>query len=246
MKYLLPFLLLLLACQPRPDDAEERFEMGWHGALRSLMHENDLSGKISVGQLLEEPHTFALGAVEGLKGEILIWDGQPIVAQLHDGALQLSSDTAVQAALVVYARVSNWEQQDIPLSVRSYKDLEKFVKAAANKAGIDTEAPFPFLLQGRANTLDYHIIDWKEGDRAHTHEKHQQAGLQGRLDSTAVKLLGFYSTTHHGIFTHHSTNMHLHFMSMEAPLAGHVDGLVLEKSSGQLFLPAAGTAPPTE
>ena len=42
-------------------------------------------------------------------------------------------------------------------------------------------------------------------------------------------MLGFYSNSHHAIFTHHTTNMHIHVKTVDNKIAGHVDGLTLEK-----------------
>ncbi len=225
------------SCQPRPA-SESSFEMGWYGALRSIMQEGSLSGKISIDSLLARPHVYALGAMEGLKGELLIWDGGLVIAQVKDSSLQLSPHPEGQAALAVYASVPRWSQAiPIPYNVRTYEALEGFIRNAARKEKIDVEKPFPFLIEATVNKLDYHIIDWPEGDTVHTHEKHMQAGMRGSLSAAPVKILGFYSSAHHGVFTHHSTDMHLHFMSMEAPLAGHVDSLIIERGMGGLFLP---------
>ncbi|MCB0559714.1 MAG: acetolactate decarboxylase [Lewinellaceae bacterium] len=239
MKYcfVLFSMLILGSCQPQPTK-DSRFELGWYGAMRSIMHEGGLSGQVGVADLLAKPHVYALGAMENLKGELLIWDGKPVIAQVKDSTLLLSQDRSGKAALAVYASVPHWGKViPIPYNVRTYEELENFIKVAARKEQLDTEQPFPFLIEAKVNKLDYHIIDWPESDTVHTHEKHRQSGMQGALSSTPVKILGFYSAHHHGVFTHHSTNMHLHFMGVEAPIAGHVDSLILEKGMGGLFFP---------
>ena len=239
MKYLYFFFFLaaMWSCQPQPAP-NTAFEMGWHGALHSIMHEGGLEGKIAIRDLLDKPHVYALGAMEGLKGELLIWDGGPVIAQVADSSLQLSQSSEGKAALAVYATVPQWGPTiPIPYNVRDYEALENFIRSAAQKEKLDTDKPFPFLIEATVNKLDYHIIDWPEGDTIHSHEKHQQAGMRGSLSSTPVKILGFYSSHHHGVFTHRNTNMHLHFMSMEAPIAGHIDSLIIERGMGGLFLP---------
>lgn len=42
-------------------------------------------------------------------------------------------------------------------------------------------------------------------------------------------MLGFYSDSHHAIFTHHTTNMHIHLKTIDNKIAGHIDGLELGK-----------------
>ncbi|MCO6486938.1 MAG: acetolactate decarboxylase [Phaeodactylibacter sp.] len=239
MKYHFSLFLLavLWGCQPRPA-SEASFEVGWNGALKTIMREGNLSGQVAVEEILKKKHVYALGAMEGLKGELLAWNGKLLIARVQDSVLELSQDPTGKAALAVYASVPHWGAAiPIPYNVRSYEALENFIRDAARKEKVDVENPFPFLVEATVNKLDYHIIDWPEGDTVHTHEKHLQAGMRGTLSAAPVKILGFYSAHHHGVFTHHSTNMHLHFMSMEAPIAGHVDSLIIERGTGGLFLP---------
>ena len=69
------------------------------------------------------------------------------------------------------------------------------------------------------------LIDWPEGDTEHSHEKHIHSGLYGTLENQTVEMLGFYSNKHHAIFTHHTTNMHVHVKSDKA--TGHADSFTL-------------------
>jgi acetolactate decarboxylase len=36
-------------------------------------------------------------------------------------------------------------------------------------------------------------------------------------------LLGFFSTGHKAVFTHHDTNIHVHYISWDNKLMGHLD-----------------------
>ena len=54
------------------------------------------------------------------------------------------------------------------------------------------------------------------------------------MNNREVEMLGFYSNTHHAIFTHHTTNMHIHVKTGGNGIAGHVDDLLLE--SGMLLM----------
>src|SRR5690606_22057074 len=84
--------------------------------------------------------------------------------------------------------------------------------------------PFPFWLTGEG-TADWHVIDWPAGDSLHTHEKHKKAGLHGRIKLKNAKIIGFYSPKHAGIYTHHSTRLHMHVLATEQPLAAHLDAI---------------------
>jgi len=107
----------------------------------------------------------------------------------------------------------------------SAEDLESFITRSAVEYGVDVNAPFPFLVEGTPKYFDWHVIDWKDGDTEHSHEKHIRSGLYGTKENTPAEMLGFYSNAHHAIFTHHTTNMHIHIKTMDNTLAGHVDDL---------------------
>jgi len=85
------------------------------------------------------------------------------------------------------------------------------------------------LIEGTIKSCDWHVINWKDGDMVHTHEKHITSGLYDTIENREVEMLGFYSNSHHAIFTHHTTNMHIHVKTADNKLAGHVDGFNLGK-----------------
>ena len=68
-------------------------------------------------------------------------------------------------------------------------------------------------------------INWKDGDTIHNHKKHKESGLNGTLANRRVQIIGFYSTKHKAVFTHHTTNMHMHFKTDDNAIAGHIDDL---------------------
>ena len=123
--------------------------------------------------------------------------------------------------------MDDWEEFPVPNDIRSFEQLEDFIKKTANENGVDANTPFPFLLDGTAPSLDWHIINWKDGDTEHSHDKHIKSGLHGILENIPVNILGFYSSHHRAVFTHHTTNIHAHFKTAKTPFGGHVDDLEL-------------------
>ena len=199
-----------------------------HSGALSTMMSGDLHATISLDTLARKKHVYALGAIENLKGEIQIFDGKPINSVVVDGVLQINDSHAIKAALLVYAEVNEWNEFTLE-NITTKDDLEKRIFETAKSNGINIEAPFPFLLDGQVAVLDWHVINWKEGDTVHNHKKHRESGLNGSLKDSAVEIIGFYSTKHKAIFTHHSTNMHMHFKTDDNKIAGHIDELVLGK-----------------
>lgn len=222
---------LLVSCKaPSP-----RYHVQHRGALSTLMHEGDLRAVIALDSLKHLPNLYALGAVENLKGEILIYGSEAYIASVQDSAVQMARDFGHKAALLVYAQVEQWQEIKIPEGVQEMKALESFITQTAKQRGLKLDAPFPFLLRGAINVA-WHVVDWAEGDTVHTHAKHKASGLHGKLQQEAVEIFGFYSEQHHGIFTHRDSNMHLHVKTAVGDLAAHVDDLQLS-GAPSLFLP---------
>jgi acetolactate decarboxylase len=82
-------------------------------------------------------------------------------------------------------------------------------------------------MEGSVSSFDWHVINWADGDTEHSHEKHISSGPHGTIRNQSVDILGFYSNKHHAIFTHHTTNMHLHVKTKDNVVSGHVDGITL-------------------
>lgn len=223
--------LLMSSCSTSPPD----YKVEYRGALQTMMHEGDLRAAIALDSLQNRPHLFALGAIENLKGEILIYDGQAFVASVQDRAVAVARDFNHKAALLVFVQIKNWREVEVPREIQTAAEFEAFLLQTAKQSGLKIDEPIPFRLEGKAS-VDWHVIDWAEGDTIHTHEKHRNSGLHGRLQNEAVEILGFYSSRHHGIFTHRGSNLHLHVKTASGTLAAHVDELRL-LAGMRLFLP---------
>jgi alpha-acetolactate decarboxylase len=228
--YIILFILLAMltiSCETKVDKTE-KVQVHHAGALKTIMSGN-ITAVISLDSLSNKKNLYALGAMENLQGEIQVFNSVPYNSMLADSSLQFSDSYNVKASLLVYAEVEEWNKFNLD-NIITKEDLEKIIFETAKANDINTELPFPFLLKGNVASLDWHVINWVVGDEIHTHKKHKEAGLNGRLINESVEILGFYSSKHKAIFTHHSTNMHLHFKTKDATIAGHVDDLLLNET----------------
>jgi acetolactate decarboxylase len=216
--------LMSLTCKPVKT---ERFTVEYKGALREIMHEGDISGRIDLKTLEKHPNLYALGSVEGLKGEIIILNGKSYISEVRNKKTYTVQAFDRKASLLVYTQVAEWTDLRVPDSITTYKMLEQFLFDLSGKYGIQPEKAFPFLLEGKIASLDWHVIDWDQNDTEHTHEKHRNSGIKGTLQNADVALLGFYSEKHRGIFTHRDTYMHIHVHAPSENLSAHVDDLIL-------------------
>ncbi|WP_298759299.1 acetolactate decarboxylase [uncultured Psychroserpens sp.] len=214
---------LLVSCQSKKSELI-KVEVNNSGALRTIMS-GDISSAISLDSLQNKEHLFALGAVENLKGEIQIFDGKANNSSVVNDSIKINDAYNLNASLLVYSEVKEWNTFKVGNNTTK-PQLETKIFELAKANGIDTEAPFPFLIEGTITALDWHVINWKDGDMVHNHKKHKESGLNGTLKNREVVIIGFYSTKHKAVFTHHTTNIHMHFKTVDNILAGHVDDVI--------------------
>lgn len=195
-------------------------------------------GAIDLRSLKGAPGLCGLGPLEGLIGEVTIIDGRPSLARVGvDGAPVVTESFEGNAPFFVWAEVTGaWRTRQTPSEVRTLHDLEAFIERAGAEAGL-TDA-FPFKLVSPASPLRYHVLDAKPG---HQPGMAGHGAMQTKLEMgpQPALLVGFHSKRHHGIFTHMNSNMHLHFMTPDNQISGHVDDMTIA-SGLTLSLPSAG------
>jgi len=230
MKFVIILLIVISITSCGIDNkGTNKFKVEYKGALKNMMHKGDISAKADLTDFENIECFYALGAIENLKGEIQIFDSKSFNTIVIDSTLTFDNSFNKKATLLVYASVSKWKSVYIPDNIVTYKQLESYIRQTAKENQIITDEPFPFLIEGTPKSFDWHVINWKEGDTEHSHEKHITSGLFGTINNRPVEMLGFYSNSHHAIFTHHTTNMHIHVKTIDNKIAGHVDGLTLGK-----------------
>ena len=230
MKYIIIVLIVISIITCGTDNKETKlFKVEYNGALKNMMHKGDISAKVDLALFENTKHFYALGAIENLKGEIQIFDSRPYNTMFIDSTLTFDNSFNKKATLLVYASVSKWKSINIPDSIVTYEQLESYIAQVAKENKINIDKPFPFLIKGTLKSFDWHVINWKDGDTEHSHEKHIISGPHGTINNRQVEMLGFYSDSHHTVFTHHTTNMHIHVKTADHKIAGHVDGLTLGK-----------------
>jgi len=195
------------------------------GAMSNIMLKGNLTAHIDL-DTMQNKNLHALGPVEGLKGEIIVLDGN-VYTTSKSGDNLTNSTTPSKAAMLVYSHVSEWQQLKKKVLISGLKELQTFIELTAKEAGADVSQPFIFRIEAKVKELKYHVIDWKEG-QAHTMDNHKQFAYDKREVAQDVILLGFYSNKHHSIFTHHSTNIHVHILNTKTGNVGHLDAIDLD------------------
>lgn len=225
-------LFLLISCQSQ--QSNELPEVVVYGKLMEIMRENQLQARVQLEDLSMNSNTFGLGAIEGLAGEILIWEGKSLISKSLLGQVSIEESVDYGAALLVITEAEGWNEFSLS-QVSSFQGLEAAFEEKAITLGYDSNAIIPFRISGKIDDLDWHVINAVEASEP-THEAYKAAGFSGQEKDKSVEILGFYSKNHQGVFTHHGSFVHLHFIDREAQIMGHVDGLKFS-SEVKFYLP---------
>jgi acetolactate decarboxylase len=216
--------------------ADRPYQVKWTGELHKVMMLGEDAGIISLATLRDLPHLYAIGPVEGLNGEITIFDGEPVVGVVRDGQPVVEHTFDLRAPLLVWVQVAKWTEVPIPSTVQSLADFDHFVAETARKAGLDMTAPFPFRVTAHTHEIAMHIVN-RQGREAAGHEGHEKIEVKITLTHADVELLGFWSDKHAGVFTHQGSSAHVHGRTADNKISGHVDEVKI--GSGKLWLPSA-------
>lgn len=211
------------------------FRVEWVGAQREVLA-GDVSGHISLGSLAGLPDLYALGPLEGLRGEVTVVDSVASISRVAEaGRIVIDPTFHHEACFLAYAQVARWVEVTWPSSVRGEAELEWFLPEAAASIGVDPGAPFPYLLKGRLRAAKFHVLN-RTDDLPHNRERHEQVKAHFRLGRGAATVIGFYSGGHRGVFTPGDRSIHQHVVTADGTVAGHVDSISLTPEV-RLFLP---------
>lgn len=146
--------------------APAAFWVQHRGAMRSVMRDGDLTPHVALDSLQRHPGLFAVGPLEGLRGEVTIYNGVPSIATVSEGTPRAEASFDHRAVFLVYGAAKAWTSAPVAEDVGSLEALEVYVRQAAERAGLSTDEPFPFRVEGTAADLTYHILD-RQGDGPH-------------------------------------------------------------------------------
>jgi acetolactate decarboxylase len=204
------------------------------GAMKNVMRLGQLEGTISLDTIPERTHLYGLGPMEFLKGELMIVDGHSYRSQVvNDTVMQVEASFAEKAPFFVYANVASWSSQPLPRTVRTTAELEIYL----NKITRDAPRPFAFRLVGKVKTASIHIVNLPDGSKVSSPEEAHRGQKNYPLTNETVEIVGFFSTEHQAIFTHHDSFVHMHLINESRTKMGHVDDLIFSPSTMTLLLP---------
>lgn len=231
MKHFIPFIaLLVLSCT---SDIKQN-EVTAVGAMKNVMWKGELEGLIQVDTISPKEGLYGLGPLEGLRGEIMINDGEIIVSKIdNDQRIYIEKNVEASAPFFVYAHNSDWVERKLTDSIKTDDDIETYLNTAKG----NYEDPFVFKLKGEISSATLHVQNLAEGTRVTNPKEAHQGQVDFQLDAQPVEIIGFYSTRHQRVFTHHDRFIHMHVITADGKIMGHLDAINIDAM--MLYLPEA-------
>jgi len=224
------FSLLLTSCSRDPLK-----KVYTAGAMRNVMWKGHLQGVIDLDTIANKEHLYGLGPVEYLSGEIVIVDGTAYRSTvLTDSTMKVERTSAVKAPFFVYAQLEQWQEHTLPDSIHSIPQLEKFLNTVTKTS----PRPFAFKLAGIVESATIHIVNLPPGTAVSSPTEAHHGQVNYKLTNQSAELIGFFSTAHKGVFTHHDSFVHIHLITADKAKMGHLDRLNIKPGSMKLYLPS--------
>lgn len=181
------------------------------------------------------PGMYGLGPLDHLRGEITLIDGQPIVSFMADDTtVVVERHPGAKAPFFVRQQVKEWAALELPAEVVDLPTLDAFLTARY----ADRPEPFFFRLHGTITEGTAHVMDLPPGTVLEGPSIAHATQKSFTVRDTEVELIGVFSTRHHTVFTHHDSNVHVHLVTADGRLMGHLDRLRMDPAQLQLQVAA--------
>jgi len=204
------------------------------GQMKDVMWKGKLQGNINLDTISDKEGLYGIGPVEYLSGEILIFNGKSYKSTvLSDTTMQVEETFTIKAPFFAYSNIIKWEKVILPDSVITINDLEKYI----NNTTKELHRPFMFKISAVIDEAMIHIVNLAEGAKVSSPKEAHEGMIDYILNNEEVDIVGFFSTEHQSIFTHHDTYLHMHLITKDRKKMGHLDDVRFKKGELILYLP---------
>ncbi len=152
---------------------------------------------------------------------------------LTDTTMRVDETYSIQAPFFAYTNIAKWNEQILPDSIHSIQQLERYLDMATSTSS----RPFMFKLSGTVEEATIHIVNLPKASKVSSPDDAHKGQMNYKLKNEPSDLIGFFSTKHKAIFTHHDTFLHIHLITLDKQKMGHLDKALFKKEAMKLYLP---------
>lgn len=204
------------------------------GQMKNVMWKGQLYGNINLDTIAEKTNLYGLGPVEYLAGEILIIDGKSYKSTVtSDSTMKVEETYDIKAPFFGYATISKWTEQNLPDSVQTIQQFELYLDNITKSS----PRPFMFKISGTVEQATIHIVNLPKGSEVSSPDEAHEGQKNYELKNEQSEIIGFFSTEHKAILTHHDTYLHMHLITKDRQKMGHLDEVLFKKGMMKLYLP---------
>jgi len=217
---LLLSFLLIASCSNDKQREEKQPIVKIIGAMKEVMWKGQLQSQIDLDTITNRKGLIGLGPESYLRGEIMILDGESYVSRVEkDSSLKVERSFDLGAPFFVYSNVLAWSEMKVPADIKSISDFEKWMQSL----DIDLSKPMAFKIEGSIDSAIIHAQNLAPGTTVSSPKEAHQGQVNYNLSNSDVQIAGFFSREHQGIFTHHDSFVHLHLITKDKSIMGHLD-----------------------
>lgn len=230
-------LFLFLLCLPiaNAQTTHKNNNVKIVGAMKNVMWKGQLYGNIHLDTIANKKHLYGIGPVEYLSGELMIFDGKSYKSTvLSSTTMKVEETFDVKAPFFGYVNIEKWHEIPLPDSIQTIPELENYLDKITKTA----KRPFMFKLSGVVETANIHVVNLPKGAKVSSPDEAHEGQVDFTITQQASDIIGFFSTEHKAIFTHHDTFLHMHLLTADKTKMGHLDEMILQKGTVTLYLPA--------
>lgn len=204
------------------------------GEMRNVMWKGQLYGNIRLDTIADKTNLYGLGPVEYLAGEVLIINGRSYKSTVvSDTAMKVEETYHIRAPFFGYANIAKWREQDLPHDIQTLAQLEQYIDRVTKTS----PRPFIFKLSGVVEQATIHIVNLPPGSTVSSPAEAHKGQINYQLKNEQSEIIGFFSTQHKAIFTHHDTYLHMHLITADRLKMGHLDEVHFKSGTMKLYLP---------
>lgn len=251
------YSLLLASCIVLFTNAHaQSTDITHYGNFKHMMHTGDTTGKVLLSAVPAAPGVWGVGALAGLKGEIIQVDGKLLVSLGTDSKGTLNPPAPTDSAVLwASGQVKDWDSVKIP-TYMTQAQFEAFFTQQATARKIDLTKPFMFRVTGSYAHLIWRVVTGEAptgdqgahgahgsatgqtGHGAHGDHTNKKSGMKLFRQPVATgQLVGVYSgDTLEGVISHPGEKFHVHYIDDDLKVSGHVDQYSI-KAGSMLLLP---------
>ena len=217
--------VLVLLCLTGCSSVSEPVHIQQWGTMRQVLREGQTEARVPLSGICATRDMIAVGALEGLEGEVTIIDGEAWIARAPGVETIDATRTRMpteSATLLAGSRVAAW--QEVRFTNTSDGELDAIVAEQAKSAGLDVSRPFPFVMEGEFEEIHFHVI------RGGCPIANPDGPKPARVTKVNVRgrIVGIHAPNSSGNLTHHTSDVHAHIILEGGEnLSGHLDSVRL-------------------